>query len=129
MKTTVTLSGPFFSNDPKRLFDDNVVDMLEGVAAEQEREVRAQIASHAGQMPHYTGWSAEHVVGRVESLQGHQWHRHAVVSESIEGMSRKAAIRTRAAAAGIEGRWHPYRRVASATRRAIRDADLTKGMN
>lgn len=129
MKTTITLSGPFFSNDPDRLFDKNVVDMLDAVAAEQEREVRGQIASHAGQMPHYSGWSTEHVVGRVESLQGHQWHRHAVVSANTEGSSRRDSIRTRAAAAGIERRWHPFRRVATATRKAIRDADLTKGMS
>jgi hypothetical protein len=42
-------------------------------------------------------------------------------------MDRADAIRTKAAAASIERRWHPFRRVAAAGRRAAK-ANLTKGL-
>lgn len=125
--TKVTLSGPFFQQDVDKVFGRNVELMLADAAEEMESEVQRLIEGRAGNMPYYTGRSKRSVRGRVASLSGKQWHRHAVISADTSGMSRKDAIRTKAAAASIERRWHPFRRVASATRRIRRD--LTKGLN
>lgn len=128
--TRITLSGDFFRGDPKKKFDDNVLDMLTKLAAWAEQEVKSAIASRAGRMPFYTGHSRESVRGRVESISGKDWHRHLVVSANTAGMGREEAIATKAAAASIERRWHMFRRVSSAVRRAkpVLQANLTKGM-
>lgn len=124
----VELHGPLFSADVNRVFGKNLVDMLEATAAEQASEVEKQITSHASSMPYYTGWTAGTIVGRVHAIGGKQWHRNAVVSANTSGMSRKDAIRTKAAAATIEARWHPFRKVKSASYRAVKNANLTKGL-
>ncbi len=126
----VTLDGAFFTRDPGKTLRANVRDMLEGLAAEMEREVKGIIAGAAGSMPGYTGWSYEHTIGRVESYSGKQWGTWAVVSANTEGMSKADAIRTKAAAATIERRFHPYRRVKGGVYRLrpVLQANLTKGM-
>lgn len=124
----VTLSGPFFTQDVSRVFGDNLVSMLADAAAEMEGEVKDQFSAHASQMPFYTGHSRSTVRGRVASLTGRQWHKHAVVSADTSDMDRGEAIATKAAASGIEQRWHPFRKVASAERRAVKAANLTRGL-
>lgn len=129
--TKVELSGEFFTRDPGRTLRTNVKTMLDALAPELDRLVTADIQSHSGAMPFYTGWTAEHTVGRVTSLSGKRWGLWLVVSANSAGMSAKDAIRTKAAAATIERRWHPYRRVKSAVyrSRAVISADLTKGLD
>lgn len=134
----VRLEGPFFTKDPRRVFLDNTGEALQEMATEQAREVARQIQVRAGSMPYYTGHSAAHVRGRVKSLAGKRWRLHAVVSMNVSGMGGPEAKRTQAAVAGrhnagrhgttpgIEGRWHPFRRVANASRRITRD--LVKGL-
>ena len=126
----VQLEGDFFKRDPGKTFRMNVRDMLDDLAAWMEAEVQSQIGAHAGSMPGYTGWSREHTVGRTESVSGKRWGTWAVVSANTEGMDRKAAIRTKAAAATIERRWHPYRNVKSGVYRSrpIITANLTEGL-
>jgi hypothetical protein len=82
-------------------------------------------------MPFSTGWSAKHTVGRAESLTGNDWGTWAVVSANATGLDGEDAKRTLAAAASIEGRFHPYRQAKSAVyrSRALLTADLTKDMN
>jgi len=128
--TKVELSGNFFRRDPGKTFRANVRDMLDDLAGWMEEEVQAQIAGHAGSMPHYTGHSRNQIVGRTESVSGRRWGTWAVVSASTAGMSKNDAIRTKAAAAGIEKRWHPFRNVKSGVyrSRAIIRANLTKGL-
>ena len=130
VQTKITLEGDFFKRDPGKTLRQNVRDMLDELAAWMESEVQSGIASKAGSMPAYTGWSHEHIVGRTSSLSGHRWGTWAVVSANTEGMGRTDAIRTKAAAATIERRFHPFRQVKSAVYRArpLITANLTKGL-
>lgn len=126
----ITLEGDFFSRDPSKTFGANVRDMMDALAAEAEKSVRAEIVSRAGSMPYSTGWTARTIRGRTRSLTGKRWRVSAVISADTSGMSRRDAIRTKAAAASIEARWRPFRRTAAAMRRsrAVLAANLTKGM-
>ena len=125
----VELTGPLFRADPGKRVAENIRDMLEALAQYGEGYVKAQVASKAGRMPRYTGWSYDHVRGRVEGETGKKWWRNAVVSAYTGDLTRDPAIRTKAAAATIEARWHPFRRAAFATRKHIRKHDLAKGLN
>ena len=114
--TKVELSGNFFVRDPSKTLYRNIGDMLEALA---------------GEMPGYSGWSYDHTVGYVKSgLTGKRWATWAAVGAVTAGMSKKDAIRTKAAAASIERRWHPYRRVKSAVyrSRSVLSADLARGL-
>ena len=152
----VELFGPFFEHDPGKTLSHNVMDMLDKLAAEMEREVKRQIAGHAGEMPRYTGWSHDHTVGYTSNrTTGKRWRTFAAVGTVTAGLSTKDAIRTKAAVAGrrksrgigtsksgraygpdgttkgIEGRFHPYRSVKSGLyrSRALLTADLAKGLD
>lgn len=133
----ITLRGNFFTRDPGKTLRQNVRDMLEALAAEMEHEVRGIIAGHAGDMPRYSGWSYGRTIGRVESYTGKRWGTWAVVSANtwggggVEKLTKHPAIRTKAAAAIIEKRWHPYRRVKGGVyrARALLTADLVKDLN
>lgn len=126
----VDFEGPFFTRDPKRTVRDNIRRMMDALAAEAERDVKGQIASVAPSMPGYTGWTHWRVAGRTSSIGGRRWDLNMVVSANTAGMSRELAIRTKAAAASIERRWHPFRRTTSAVRRsrAVIYANLTEGL-
>lgn len=126
--STVELRGPLFEKDPGKTVLENARDMLAELARYGEQKVRADIAARAGRMARYTGWTYEHVKGRVDSNDGKRWYRHAVVSANTDGMVKAEAIRTKAAASTIERRWHPFRRAAFASRAAIKKADLAKGL-
>lgn len=130
-KVTVQLDGNFFKRDPGKTLRGNIKDMLDVLAGEMEQAVDQQIQSHESQMPAYTGWTVGHVLGRTHSVGGKRWGTWAVVSANTQGLDRKDAIRTKAAAAGIERRWHPFRLVKSAVyrSRALISADLTEGLN
>lgn len=127
---TVALSGPFFDRDPKATFRQNVRAMLAALAEEAAKDVRSQIAANEPQMPHATGHSRNQVVGRTKSLSGKQWALTAVISESTAGMGKREAIRTKAAGASIERRFHSFARTARAVRssKAVLSANLTKGI-
>lgn len=127
--TRIQLSGDFFKNDPAVTVQENIGTMLNALAVEMQGAVRSDIASH--RMPHSTGWSVAHTLGYTTSPNtGKHWRAWAAVGAVTAGMSRKDAIRTKAAAASIERRWHPYRRVRSAIyrARAVLSANLTKGI-
>jgi hypothetical protein len=130
--TKIELSGNFFTHDPGKTLYANIGDMLDKLASEMEAEVAGDIAAHESQMPAYTGWSTAHVRGYTTSPRtGKHWALWAAVASVTQGMSRKDAIRTKAAAATIERRWHPYRRVKSAVygSRALISADLAKNLD
>jgi hypothetical protein len=128
--TDVRLEGDFFRRDPGKTFRMNVRDMLDDLAGWMEDEVQGQIAGHAGEMPGWTGWTRDHVVGRTHSVSGRRWGTWARVSAFTGGMGRTESIRTKAAAATIERRWHPFRVVKSAVYRArpLIRANLTEGL-
>jgi hypothetical protein len=125
----VTLDGAFFRNDPTREITRNIQDMLDALADEMETMVQEQIAHLP--LPRASGWSVEHTTGyRVSTKTGKKWTHWAAVAAYTHGMSERDAIRTKAAAAGIERRFHPYRKTATAIRRsrAVLSADLAKGL-
>jgi hypothetical protein len=126
----VDFTGPFFTKDPAKTVRENIGEMMDRLAAEGERDVKQQIEGRSGSMPYYTGWTRDTVRGRTESLSGKSWAVSAVISTDTSGMNARDAIRTKAAAAGIEARWHPFRRTTSAIRRskAVLAANLTKGL-
>lgn len=126
----IMLEGPFFERDPAKTFRQNARRLMDSLASEGEADVRSQIAGQAGSMPHYTGWTADTVQGRTSSLTGRRWALSLVISANTAGMDRKDAIRTKAAGASIERRWHPFRKTARAMRRsrALLVADLTRGL-
>lgn len=129
--TKVTLDGAFFTRDPRKTVRGNIRDMLDSLADWMEETVQSDIAGHAGQMPFYTGRTRDSIDGYTTSKKtGKRWGLHAAVGAVTFGMDRKNAIRTKAAAATIERRWHPFRRVKSGIYRArpLINANLTKGL-
>lgn len=128
----VTYSGPFFTGSPSKTFYENLGDMLDQVAGEMEGMARSEISSHEGQMPYSIGWTEAHTFGYTRSPKtGKVWATWAAVGVPTTGMGKEQAIRTKAAAASIERRFHVFRNVKSAVyrMRALLRADLTKGMN
>jgi hypothetical protein len=130
VSSKITLEGPFFTKDPGKTLRANVRDLMEALAEWGEAEVRNAITANAGSMPYYDGWSWAHTRGRVESVEGKQWGTWARVSAYTGDLDATDARKTKAAAATIERRWRPYRRVKSAVYRArpLLTADLTKGL-
>ena len=130
VQAKIELEGNFFRRDPKKTVRANIRDMLDALAGELGGEVRADIASHQSQMPNWTGWTHEHVHG-ITRWEGQRWQFWAAVQAVQEGMSANDAIRTQAAAASIERRWHPFRRGKGAVyrARALINADFTKGLD
>jgi hypothetical protein len=96
-----------------------------------EKQVKGEIAGHQGAMPRSVGWSYEHTKGYVTSARtGRRWQLWAAVGAVTAGMDKATAKRTKAAAASIENRFHPYRRVKSGVYRAksLLSADLARGL-
>lgn len=127
----VELDGNFFKRDPGKTLRTNIRNMLDALAPVLDQEVESQIRSHAGDMPFFTGFTAAHVVGYTTSAKtGKRWGTWMAVGLPTTGMNRAEAIRTKAAAATIERRFHPFRSVKSAVYRArpLLTADLTKGL-
>lgn len=131
-QTRIELEGPFFTHVPGDTLYKNIGHMLDALSEEMESAVRGEISAHAGSMPRYTGWSWAHTLGYTTSPKtGKHWATWAAVGAVTAGMDATDARRTKAAAASIEARWHPYRRVKSAVyrMRALLSADLTKGLD
>lgn len=127
-KVTVDLSGPLFQHDVNLTVKGNIRKMMQGLAEEGQAAVQGEIA--ALPLPRSTGWTREHAVGRTTSYAGKHWWLHAVISANTDGMGKADAIRTKAAAASVEARFHPFRRVANALKRsrAVLSANLTEGL-
>lgn len=129
--TRVTLDGDFFRRDPGKTLYANIRDMLDGLAEEMQKAVRSDIEARQGAMPYWTGWTRDHVYGYTTSTRtGKRWATWAAVTTVTTGMGAKEAIRTKAAAASIERRFHPFRRVKSAVyrMRPVLTANLTRGL-
>ena len=132
VQTKVELSGPFFRVDPGRTLYRNIADMQDALAEEMQGLVRRDIQGRSGSMPSDTGWTTDHVLGYTTGRRtGKRWALWSAVGVPTEGMSRAQAIRTKAAAASIERRFHPFRNVKSAVyrARALISADLAKGLD
>jgi hypothetical protein len=132
-KTSIVLSGPFFTNDPRKTFRQNARVMLDRLSEEGEADVKLQMhAGQSGRAPIAVGGGrvADHVIGRVQSLRGRAWQVTAVVSVNNSGLSRAGGISLMAAAANVERETHAFRRTTSRLRRAraINAAELLKGI-
>ena len=131
VRTKVDLSGPFFERNPKATVQKNVMDFLDKLAEYGQARVQKAIEGKRGKMPYSKGWTRDHVVGRTRAelaRGGKRWVTTAVVSANTDGMTRKDAIRTLAAASSIEGRWRPFKSAAFAMAAKSRGVDLTRGL-
>ena len=131
--TTIDLSGPFFTKDPRRTFLQNVRDLMDVIAREGEADVKAQLRQgEPARAPLSAGLSparvSGHVRGRVSSLSGRRWAYTAVVSVNNSGLSKKQGIALMAAAAVVERRTGAFKRTGTRLRKAVKRADLTKGL-
>jgi hypothetical protein len=142
--TTIDPKGPFFTNDINKVFWANARAMMEATAAEGEADAKAQIESHSGEMPGWSGWALGLVRGRVQSIEGKHWVSAAVVSPytgdlmkygAIKAMAeyhgrRKPMGRQNSTARGIEERWHIFRVTRNRLRKAkaVNRAELLKGL-
>lgn len=127
----VELSGPFFTKDPGKTVRQNVMDFLDKLAEYGETRARGLVASKSGRMPRWSGHTRDHIIGRTRAevaRGGKRWVSTAVVSANTDGMPKKEAIRTLAAASSIEGRFHPFRSVTYAMGAKARGVDLTRGL-
>lgn len=135
LKSTIDMSGPFFTHDPAKTFRANARTMLAAVAEEGQKDVEAQLrVGQGGRYPLGGGIRPNrvsgHVVGRVTSLSGRKWALTAVVSVNNKGLSQKQGIKLMAAASYLEGQTHAFRRTTGHLRRAraVNRAELFKGI-
>ena len=143
--STIDYSGPFFTKDPGKTFEENIDAMMKAMAMEAWKDVRAQIYQRQPQMPYWTGFSTKRIARRMI----HPWktgRAYSLVWASTDGLPGRpearaasgnrsqfrgnAAAIVHAAQATIEARWHPYRKTTNRLRRsrAVNRAELTKGM-
>ena len=131
-KTSIDLSGPFFTGDPAKKFQQNVMDLMDVIAEQGEADVAGQMrASQAGRKPmrgmnppRVSGW----VIGRTRALAGKRWRQTAVVSVNNRGLSREDGVRLMAAAAQVERQTGAFRRTAARFRKVRKHVDLLKGI-
>lgn len=132
VKTTIDLTGPFFTHDPAKTFQENVRTLMEAIAVEGEQDVRSQLTATQDARVEVSvgGRVSQYVRGRVESVTGKGWRYNAVVSVDTSRKSKRGAVAYMAAASSIEGRLHVFRRTTSRLRRAraINKAELFKGL-
>lgn len=133
--TSIDLSGPFFTNDPRKTFRQNARVMLARLAEEGEQDVRVQQqASESTRAPISNKVTPDrvsgHVVGRVTALSGKRWALTAVVSVNNRGQTEAGGIALMAAASRVEERTRAFRRTTYRLRkaRAINAAELLKGI-
>lgn len=130
---TIDFSGPFFTKDPEKTIIDNVQKMMQGIATEGATAARTGLAS--GQQSRALirelgDRVSDHVIGRVESRTGKEWHVAAVVQVYNQGLSA-AESRSLMAAASYVAR--QTRAITDVTRqlraaRAVMTANLTAGI-
>lgn len=121
--TSISLTGPFFKQQPSKTFRQNVRLMLEAMAEEGQEDVKVQY-------PVLTGAGQAGVVGRVHSLSGRPWALTMVISEQHVypwphgGQKQYRGGRT-------EAKHHMFRTTAGRLRRsrAVNKAELAKGLN
>jgi hypothetical protein len=131
--TTIDLSGPFFRHDPVKTFRQNVRVLMDAIAAEGEKDVRAQLVagnSRRAVIRRIGDHTSDHVVGRTRSLAGTRWATTAVVSVNNSGWSQAQGISLMAAASSVEGRTHAFRKTKNRIGRTRKTnmSELLKGI-
>jgi hypothetical protein len=131
IQSEVELTGPFFTRDVRKTVRQNISDFEDAIAEYGQERARAQIEARQGAMPGYTGWTHDRTIGRTRAEArrgGKKWQVTAVISANTDGMGRRDAIRTKAAASGIERRFHVFRSTTFAIRARMKTVNLTKGL-
>jgi len=133
--TSMVLTGPFFTKDPKLTFRQNARVMLAAIADEGEADVKVQMeAGESGRKPISTRVTpnrvAGHVVGRVKGMSGKPWAVTAVVSVNNSGFTKAQGKALMAAASRVEGEVHAFRKTTNRLKRSrkINAAELLKGL-
>lgn len=129
----IDFSGPFFQVDVEKTLFDNVQKMMLGIAEEGSTAARAGFeegASSRALVRMTDDRVADHVVGRIHSRAGKEWHTAAVVQVYNQGLTAQEGISLMAAAAYVERRTHAIRNVTRQLRsaRAALTANLTAGL-
>jgi hypothetical protein len=131
----IDMSGPFFTNDPRKTFRQNARVLLDRLQEEGEADVKQQMrGGEGGRAPISQGVSPSrvsgHVVGRVVSLTGRPWQATAVVSINNYGFSKAQGIALMAAAANVERETHAFRRTTNRLRRSrkVNASELLRGI-
>jgi hypothetical protein len=127
----VALSGPFFTRNVRKTVRQNISDFEDAIAAFGQERARTLIQARQGAMPNYTGRTRDRTVGRTRAEArrgGKKWQVTAVISANTDGLGRRDAIRTKAAAAGIERRFHVFRSTTFAIRARMQTVNLTRGL-
>jgi hypothetical protein len=130
-QSKVELRGPFFERDVRKTVRQNIADFEEAIAEYGQTKARSNLAAKQGSIPAWTGWTLDRIIGRTRAEMrrgGKHWQVTAVVSANTDGMSRRDAIRTKAAASGLEARFGIFRRTTFAIRAKMRTVNLTKGI-
>lgn len=130
---TVDFSGPFFTKDPEKTIIDNVQKMMQGVATEGAGAARTGLAANQQSralIRELGDRVSDHVIGRVESRHGKEWHTAAVVQVYNEGLGAEESRSLMAAASFVERQTRAIRDVTRQLRaaRAVLAANLTEGI-
>lgn len=131
IKAKVQLQGPFFTLDPRRTMRQNILDFDNALAAYGEAKARSFLDARRGQIPGWTGFTRNRIIGRTRAEMargGKVWQVTAVVSANTDGLSKKLAIRTKAAASVLESKFRIFRATTFAMRAKAKTVDLTKGL-
>ena len=131
LQTRVELDGPFFTRDVRRTVRQNITEFEEAIAAYGQERARGALAGKRGAIPRWTGWTHGRIIGRTQAEMrrgGKAWQVTAVVSANTDQLGRREAIRTKAAASSIEGRFGIFRRTTFAIRAKMRSVNLTKDL-
>lgn len=129
----IDFSGPFFERDPEKTIIDNVQKMMLALAEEGASATRTGLSYGAQEralIRELGDRVAEHVVGRVQSRSGKEWHTAAVVQVYNEGLSAAESRSLMAAASYVERQTRAVRNVTRQIRsaRAVLTANLTAGI-
>ena len=120
-------------DNPGETLYENLQRMMRAIAEEGAQAARVNLRSGSGTRALVRATNdrtADHVIGRTQSLAGYQWTTAAVVQVSHQGLDARESVSLMAAGSSVEGRTHAIRQVATQLRRgrAVLSANLTEGM-
>jgi hypothetical protein len=124
----VQLVGPFFEVDPSKTFRQNARVMLDAIAEEGERAVKARAPFYTGSRGDPTAHIRTDIVGRTKSLSGKPWALTAVVS-SLFHMRHTQNGKHYGYGGKLERKYRFFRRGIATVRTKRRDAEkLLRGL-
>lgn len=126
--TQVELVGPFFRVDPRKTFRQNARVLLQAVAEEGEKNVKARAPYYTGRGGDPNAHIRDHIRGRVVSLRGKPWALTSVVS-SLFHMYNTYNGKHYGYGRKLERKYRFFRRGVASIRKQRREAtQLLKGL-